>query len=32
MVKLEEFEIVVKKNIKDVKEKCSLNGEKIKGL
>ena len=32
MAKLEEFEIVAKKNIKDVKEKCSSNGEKIKGL
>ncbi|XP_068739303.1 GRIP and coiled-coil domain-containing protein-like [Montipora capricornis] len=30
--KLEEFEIVAKKDIKVVKEKCSLNGEKIKGL
>ena len=32
MAKLEEFEIVAKKDIKDVKEKCSINGEKIKGL
>lgn len=30
--KLEEFEIVAKKDIKDVKEKCSSNGEKLKDL
>ena len=30
--KLEEFEIVAKKDIKDVKEKWSSNGEKLKGL
>ena len=30
--KLEEFEIVAKKDITDVKEKCSSNGEKLKGL
>ena len=30
--KLEEFELVTKNDIKDVKRKCSSNDEKLKGL